>query len=163
MADIKVGRGSAAAITITLNALATSAGLLAGRQSNEVDYTTPKYLSTCLKLIAQVSTSAVTAGTFIEYWMIPKRNGLYPAGFGTADANVTVPGRVQLLDYGYLLQALSVPVTTASAVYESRGIETRELGILCPEKFVIWVVQNTGQSLAASGHTLSEQGDYLTV
>ncbi len=165
MGDLKTGFGTAASPTHTIASVATSSGLLAGRKSDEIDNSTTKFPHFFITLQSKVSASAVTANTKIQLFLIPKSSvsGSYPDGFSAGDANYTVTTYEQLIQYGRCIIDLDVPVTTAGRVYR-KTIDTREFGFTCPEKFLLFFVQNTGQTTDTTGgnHLVEIQGHYGT-
>jgi hypothetical protein len=169
MADIKVAYASSAAITCSLASLATSATLVAGRASAEVDNTSALHLDKWLSGQVMVGTTP-TVNTVIEVWLIPKReDGSYHdaqggAGFDGTDKAVTVTSRDHLLSYGTLIASMTVPATTSNVAYEFARSAAAALGGALPHKFQLFVTHNTGVNLNSTGgnHLLYQKGVYST-
>jgi hypothetical protein len=147
------------ALTFTaLNSLASDAALLAGASSLAWDLTTTK--DEDIEISGHIVTGSVapTAGTFIYiYAIIPEDDvPTWPDVFdGTAAAKI-ISSSYMFANILYLIKAIQVPATTAK-VMPIPPVSIRQItGLLyAPPKGQIWVVQNTGQALATTGHVIN--------
>lgn len=147
MSLIKPSYGTATTITITDNALATDANLLAGRQStainNETDLADDALLGGTI-----LTTGTPTANTVIEVWVFASWNGgtNYSAGAGASDANFSpaTTGSKNLM----ALAAVIVQTDTTARTYSFGPISIAQLfGGTMPDRWGVYIVHNTGQNL----------------
>lgn len=164
MSDNKAAYGSSGTITCTLASLATSATLVAGRSSAEIDNTTGLYLDRPVSGQIEVGTTP-TINTLIEVWCIPKlSDSTYPDTFTGSDANVTVTSRGILMSYGILLATINVDAVTSNRNYFFWSSISGKCGTLPPKKYQLFFVHNTGVNLNATGgsHVITENLEYVT-
>lgn len=155
-------------LTITLASLATDANLLAGRISTLVDNTTNKYPDYILAgFITAHASVAPTVGTTIEIWLYGSEDDSYtlPDGIGVSDANKTLTS-TYTKNSGLVLAHIITVSAVAAVKYDIRPLSIRNaFGGILPKKFGVYVVQNTGQALNATGsnHQLTITPDYVCV
>ena len=144
-------------LTCTLASLASDTSLIAGRCSPTVDNTVTPCQDYQVGGKITVGTTP-TASTIIELWCVAISNDtpLWPTAtsgvFGSGDAAVTVYSRGSLYGYGRLLVSLQVDSATSNRPYEFSGISiAAAYGGRVPEKFCLWVVQNTAVNLNSTG------------
>lgn len=166
MADLKLSYVTASDVTITLASLASDTNLLAGRGSTEVVNTTNKYLDYLVSGKITVGTSPA-ANRNIEIWVVASWDGTnYPDSFGTTDANKTITSTDIKNASCRLLQVLNVGTTTSNRTYFFAPTSVASVfGGVCPPSFLIFVVQNSGVALNATGsnHQIRLQPVYETV
>lgn len=151
MADRKLAYASLTAPTLSPASLASSSSRTAGRQSAEVDNTTNKYLDHRHTRSVTTGTSPVTGST-IELWIIPIVDGsTYPDGFSTADANRSVTSRDMLFAYGRLAASVKTDNTSDRTYWLDIPSVAALFDGHLPEKYVLWLVHDTGVNLNATG------------
>lgn len=144
--DTKVTYGSSSNLTITLASLATDASLLVGRESNEVDNTTNRYVDYLLSGKITTGTSP-TSSKFIEVHVVSLLDdSTYPGVFDGTDSAETLTAA---LKSGVCRQAASIDTTNTSDVtYYFGPVSVASLfGGVMPKKFVVFVTHNTGVNL----------------
>lgn len=154
--DTKVTYGSSSNLTITLASLATDASLLVGRESNEVDNTTNRYVDYLLSGKITTGTSP-TSSKFIEVHVVGLMDdSTYPSVFDGTDSAETVTAAVKS---GVCRQAASIDTTNTSDVtYYFGQVSVASLfGGVMPKKFVVFVTHNTGVNLnsTAGNHQIT--------
>lgn len=159
-ASAAVGFGASNA---SLNALASSSTLLAGAQSDQIDNTSNLYDDILLSGSFKMGTTP-TVNTEVDVWVVAcsDASSAYPdviTGAGTAaktwtSANVRNAG-------GKLLKSLLVDATTGRVFYLSNESVAALFGGVLPQKFVVFITQNTAASLDASSS--GGQMNYLGV
>lgn len=147
MADIRTAYGSLVAATITLNSLASSA--TAGRKSNEIDFTTTKYLDVLAFLTIDMPASGSPANDKACYLFAAGSidGGTdYSDGVTAGDAAFTHTDPPNLK----LIGAVSCPAS--NVVYRAGPFSVAAaFGGILPE-WIVFVVRNyTGLTLRASG------------
>jgi hypothetical protein len=162
MPDIKTAYGASSNLTITLASLATSATWLAGRQSAEVDNTSDKYFD--FRLSGKVTVG--TINTEIRVYVVGLMDdSTYPNSGGAADAAFSLAAAGIGSGFLKLAAVMSVDATTSDRPYPFDAGSVRALfnGVL-PSKFFIWVTQNTGQPLNATGsnHQITVKPEFAT-
>lgn len=141
--------GSPQTLTLTSSGLASTAGLLVGRQSNVADNTSTLNIDHLVggKL---VTTATTVINTQIQIWLFGSYDGTsFAAGAGAGDSGFTP-------DVGAknLMRLLTViPNITTTAVTYAWGpfSVAQAFGGILPIKWGIFIVHNTGQNLAAGG------------
>lgn len=141
----------AGTITLTSSGLASTAGLLAGRASTAVDNSSTKNVDFLVggKL---VTTATTTTNTVIQIWAYGSYDGTtYTGGITGSDANITLDTGAKNL----LKMLCIIPNITTTAVTYAWGPYSvaQAFGGVCPIKWGIYIVQNTGTALAAGGET----------
>lgn len=136
-----------------LDSLASDASLLAGRQSAVITNSVDNQL---ISGRFKTNNTAPSIGK-IEVWCVPvwdiAGTDTYPDAFSTASANRSITYRNVIFQSGYLLKSFDTD-TTANRIYEFENVSLEERCGICPQKFVLWVVQSTAQALnvtASSG------------
>lgn len=130
-----------------LDSLASSASLVAGQESPVQTCTADKDV---LSGRFKANNTAQTANTFLEVWCIPvwdiAGTDTYPDVFDGTESAETVTYRNVLFQSGFLVKSFIVD-GTSNRVYE---FDNADLSIICgeqPKKYVIFVVQSSGQAL----------------
>lgn len=156
MATTKIAYNSAGtAITCTLNSLANSATV--GRQSTSVDNTSNLYDDAWVTVIISTSSSALAAPNAVYCYVSAEFDGVPnydqdSAVMGASDAGYTIDSPTNLR------LAAVLNCSTASKVYNKSFSVAQACGGVMPSKWIIVVVNNTGQALAASGNSLTYTG-----
>jgi hypothetical protein len=148
--------------TITLASLATDANLLTGEQSDEFDNTAN--LDADILLSGKITTgTSPAANKEIDLWIFAwdAQAAAYPdviTGAGTAGKTLTA-AEVRNAG-GKLLKSILVNATSNVTYYFSNESVAALFGGRLPNKFVVFVVQNTGAALhaTAGNHALDWQG-----
>ena len=131
--------------THTMASLATSATLVAGRESDAVDNSSTKYLDFQIK--QEVTTGTGPSAGTIELWIIPSFDGsTWPNVFDGTDSAETVTSRDILYGSGRL-GASTATDTTNDRTYELTVPSVRDLFGTAPQKFVLFITHNTGVNL----------------
>jgi hypothetical protein len=166
MASVKIAYASGTAFTLTLNSLASSSTLLAGRASTAVDNTTNLYEDYLISGEVKMGTTPTTA-TFVEVWAYAIRGDdtNYPLGITGTDANFSMPSLGSKAGGVVRLGAIQVDLTTTGQVFDFASASLAQaFGGSCPSKFGLFVVHNCGAALDASaGGTFWYKGIYDTV
>jgi hypothetical protein len=147
MATSSIAYGTRAALTMTLAALASDTNLVAGRASTAVDNTTELAVDYILGGKITLNATTPTAARQIEVWVYGQYDGTeYSGGATGTDANLTPD------DKSVMKLALIIPtVATAAKAYRwNVGSVAALFGGVVPEKWGVYVVQNTGQALHAT-------------
>lgn len=173
MATNKIGYNADAQITWTLTSLASSATLVAGRESAEVDNTSTLAVDYLVSGKTKTGSSTPAANTTIEIWVVApiEDTPTWPivnAGateFDGADDDVTVVSRNVLFSAARLAAVLTVDAT-ANQVYPVAPFSVAQLfGGNCPKRFSLFMTQNSGQNLSstAGDHAFYAQAILPTV
>lgn len=141
--------GTPVTMTMTLAALASTAGLLAGRQSNAADNVSDD----CIDAMVGgkvVTTATTTTNTQIQIWLFGSYDGTsYSAAAGASDANFTPDTGAK--NQMKLLTVIPNITTTAVTYVWGPFSVAQAFGGTMPQKWGVYVVQNTGTALAAGG------------
>jgi hypothetical protein len=161
--DIKLVYPASSAVTITLDSLASSLTLLAGRQSTFIDNTVG-YEDYLLSGVIKVSTvSGLIAGLIEIHVVTMEDDNLWPVNFTGTDSDITIAS----LNYKYQIchpAAVIATTTTVSLTYPFGQISIASLfGGICPKKFLIFVTQSTGKNLHTSGSVIKINPVYHTM
>lgn len=144
----------ATALTITLNSLANSA--TAGRQCTVVDNTTNLYVDAAVEVIVSTSASALASPNAVYVYVSGSGDSTNfdqdTAVIGASDAAYTIDSPTNLR------LAAIINCSTSSKVYNKTFTIAQFFGGVMPNKWVIVVVNNTGQSLLGSGNSASYTG-----
>jgi len=167
MADIKFSYPSSTTATISLASLASDTNLLAGRQSDEIDNTSNKYLDYLLSGKVRVNTgTAPTTTRAIQVFVVAIADGsTWPDQFTGSDADRSLTSanhKSSICKFA----AEMVNDATTGATYWFSGVSVAAIfGGVLPTKFAVWVVHNTGQTLSstAGDHAIYLQPVYQTV
>lgn len=166
MSSIKYSYAADAQLTITLASLASDTNLLAGRESTAVDNTSNLYLDYLLS--GKITTGTTpTDNRQIEVWVSAPINDTptWPDVLDGTDSNETITSSG--IKNAILRPVVSIVTNnTSDRTYPFTQISVASLfGGVCPAKFVVFVVHNTGVNLNSTGsnHEISVQGIYQTV
>ena len=165
-ASVKVSYASSVAYTMTsLNSLASDTNLTAGAQSLKVDNTSNLYLDYFIAgLVKNNASSAPTAGTEIDVWVYRAYDDTptYPDVLDGTDSTKTITtGNIK--NSGMIqIKSMTVAATTSQVNPFDSGLLGQYMGN-APSLHGIFIVHNSGQSLAASGNTITSKGQYVTV
>lgn len=144
------------AITITLASLATSATLVAGRESTIVSNVSALYMDAIVagQITTGTSPSAANIQVFVyapiknvsSTWTLPKAGGSVLTG---ADAAATFDAaQIQAIRLAYTTQTN----TTSDRAYTVPPFSVAALfGGVLPIKWGLWIVHNTGVNLNSTG------------
>lgn len=165
-ADVKVAYAASAAYTITLTSLATSATLIAGRQSTPISNTTNLYDD---YLVGGRITSGTTptVDKTIEVWLFGSVNDTptYPDQFSTLDADRSVTSVNVKKSVVRLLDRMFVDATTDRVNWFGPVGIKQHFGGYLPKNHGLWVVHDCVAALnaTAGNHVLSYTGCFNTV
>lgn len=159
MANIKLEYAASSALTITLASLATSATLVAGQESTEVDNTTNKYLDYLLAGKITTGTSPTDAREILVYVVGLMEDSTYPDVFdGTNSAETWT--NLFIRNAAGKLAAVIQTNSTSDVTYFFGPVSVAALfGGVVPKKFVVWVTHSTGVNLNSTG---SNQAIHIT-
>jgi hypothetical protein len=168
--NYRLSYAAAAALTITLTALASSSTWIAGREGAAVDASSTRYLDVALTGEVTVhASSAPTLNTEIRlyaYQAINPDTPSYPDTLTGANANVTLTAAAaaNMLAAGLVLMGSATVVATANLSYPlTRTLSLAQAFGTVPKRWGVYVAQSTGQTLHASGpHEIVATGSYLT-
>lgn len=153
MADRKIAYGSSAALTITLASLASSAALVAGRESTAVSNTTALSLDVLLTGKITVGTTP-TINTSIEVWAYGSHNDTpdYPDVLdGTDSAETLMSAGIKRGALKHIV-TLDVDSATSDRTYPFGPVSlASRFGGTLPKNWGVFVTQNTGVALNATG------------
>lgn len=164
--DLKAGWAADSALTITLASLASSASLVAGRESAAFDNSTAKDPDVLVSGKITTGTSP-TAGKTIEIWVVApiEDTPTWPDVFDGTDSDETVSAREVLFSCARLAHAITV-TATSNVTYPIAPFSVAQLfGGNMPARFAIFVVHDTGVNLNATGsnHALYVQPQQPTI
>lgn len=157
MATTTVNYSGNTTITLTAaNSLASDANLIAGAESTEIDNTTNKYMDALVQgKIAVHASVALTASKSINVYVWGSHTSLATTARNVLDGADSAETFTNSGQRDSLLRWLATinPATTAGLVYEFGPVSVAaRFGGVMPKYWGLWVVQDTGQALAASGH-----------
>ena len=166
MATVKIGYIADTQLTITLASLATSATLVAGRESTAVDNTSNLYLDYLLSGKITTGTTPTTLKQ-IEVWVASPINDTptWPDVLDGTDSVETLTS-LDIKNSGLRLAAVMNTDATSDRTYYFSQVSVASLfGGVCPAKFVVFVTHNTAVILnaTAGNHEISVQGITNTV
>lgn len=165
-ANIKLAwAGSAALVFTSLNSLASSSGLTAGASALAIDNTSNLYLDYLLAGFVKNNTSvAPTVSTIIQAWLYRAFDDTptYPDTLLGTDATKTITTANILYGLAKQVASMVVAATTSQVNNFDAGAISGYYNGVVPKLWSMFVVHNTGQTLAASGNTVSYQGSYVT-
>ncbi len=165
MADQKIAYASSASATITLASLASDSNRLAGRESDAIDNSSNLYIDYLLSGVITTAGSGLSDNKNIDVYIYAQQTDAptYPAGITGSDANLTLNSS-EVRDSGCVLAASIRTNNTASTAYSFSAVSVAAcFGGSVPERWGVFIVQNTGAALASSGNTITYQGVYGTV
>ena len=166
-ADFKLAYASSAAYTLTLESLASSATLVAGRESTAVSNTSNLYFGYLVGGHVTVhQTTAVTANTTIDVYLYGSYTDSpqYPTPLTGTDSAVTFTSVGTRDPKTAFFASMPVPATTANLTYRFRSSNIAPFfGGLIPKLHGVWVTQSTGQNLHnTTAGTITYTGAYQT-
>jgi hypothetical protein len=148
--------GSSAALTLTLNSLATDSSLLAGQSSTVVDNTSNLSVDELVTLVLKTGTSpAASTNIFVYAWAILDDTPTYPDTVTGSDANTSITSANVLNSGAFKLADVVTVDSTSNRLYYSSFSLALLFGGHMPKKWGIYVVQNTGAALNAAGNVTS--------
>jgi hypothetical protein len=166
LANIKIAYAASSNLTVTnLHSSATSAGHLAGWESDVIDNTTNLYTDYRITAKITVAASGLAAGEIRMHLvgMLDDSNWLDGTVFDGTESEPETVTSAEIRDAICRLAAITVTTTTANRVYSlSCPSAASVFGNNLPAKFVIFITHNTGQDLAASGNQVTIKGSYMT-
>jgi hypothetical protein len=162
-ANIKIAYAASAALTITLDALASSSTFLVGQESTAIDNTTNLYVDG--RITARIRTGTTpTVDTEIRLY-----------GYAALDDTPTYPDTITgtnsgrtltnayILDSGLILLGATAVSATSNITYPIRCLTVAEAFGLHPKRFGVFVAHNTVAALHATGpDVVSYIGAYIT-
>jgi hypothetical protein len=159
MATAAIQYAASAALTITLNGLATSVGNVAGQESTAVDNTSNLYIDAILGgTITLHASTAVVANTQIEVWVYGSYDGTNYSG-GATGSNAALTPVQSSKTYMKLGAILPITATTANISHKfTIGSVANLFGGVLPSKWGVWVSQSSGQTLHASNNEIEYIG-----
>jgi hypothetical protein len=162
MTTASISYGGTQTMTMTSSGLATTAGLLVGRQSTVADNTSTLNIDHLVggKL---VTTATTTTNTQIQIWAFGTYDGgtTFTAGAGATDAGFTPDAGAKNL---MKLLAIIPNITTTAVTYVFGPYSIAQaFGGVMPQKWGIYIVHNTGQNLAAGGELKFIPVNYTSV
>lgn len=161
--NILLKYATSAALTCDVSSLASDTNLLAGYESATIDNTTDGYDDYLISGSVTVASSGLTTARLIEVHAVAWDGNAWPDVFdGTTGAETVTSEEIK----NSLCRPIAIMSTTntASRVYHFSGASVRQaFGGTVPSKFVLFVTQSTGASLASSGHAFRIQGVYYQV
>ncbi len=151
MADIQIKWDASAEYTITTASLATSATLIAGRESTAVDNTSDLALDYLVSGFFKVHSSAPTVGKSILVYAYGSLNDtpLYPDVLDGTDSDETFTLE-QLNTACQLLHTITVSATVSLTYYFGPVGLAQVFGGFVPKYHGLFITQNTGQILSAT-------------
>lgn len=165
MANIKIEYAASSALTITLTSLASSATLVAGRESDLVDNTTNKYLDYLLSGKITTGTTPTDVREIRVYVAGIYDDTTWPDVLDGTNSDETITS-TQIRDAALKLAAVIPTNNTSDRTYWFGPISVAALfGGALPKKWDVWVTQNTAVALNATGsnHVLWQTPIFETV
>jgi len=163
--DVKTEYAASAEITITLDALASSATFVAGRESAAIDNTTNKYLDYLISGEITTGTNP-TAGEIRIYVVALMEDSTWPDVFGGDDTAETVTDVNQLSAVCKLAKVIPTDTTSDQGNFFSPFSVASLFGGVLPKKFSLFVAHNTVanlESTAGADHNIYYTPVYATV
>lgn len=156
MATVTPSYSANTTITMDLDGLGTSSTWIAGRESNEIDNTTNKYVDALVQGKVKVGTTP-TANTAINIYVWGADTSLATTPIDTLDGTDSAE---TLTNTGVLNSALklgatiNVLVNTSDIVYNVAPFSVAQLfGGIMPKFWGLFVAHNTGVNLHATDNT----------
>jgi len=143
---------SARLITLTLNSLAGSTGLVTGRESTVINSTDLNYVDYMVGGLLTASSTGTAASRQIEIWSYGAYDGTgtaFSGGATGADAALTLTTK------SLLKLVTIIPMTSASSTQYVWGPFSiaNAYGGTVPQEWGLFVTHNASTSLAASTHS----------
>lgn len=166
MSDVKLAYAASVALTLAVEGLATSATLVAGRESTAISNAVNKYLDYLLagKITTGTTPTDVKEIRVYVYGAV-NDTPTYPDVFDGTDSAETVTS-VGIRDSALKLAAIIQTDATSDRVYWFGPISVAALfGGTLPTHWGIFVTHNTGVNLNATGsnHVINATGVYETI
>lgn len=143
-------------ITMDLDGLATSSTLIAGRESNEIDNTTNKYMDCLVQGKVKVGTTP-TANTTIAVYVWGADTSLATTAIDVLDGTDSAETLTNTGVLGSALRlgaAIGVLVNTSDITYNIAPFSVAQLfGGIMPKFWGLFVAHNTGVNLHATDNT----------
>lgn len=155
---------ASASYGMTIASLASDTNLLVGREGPLIDNSVLGYDDYIVGGFVQVASSGtLTANRSIELWAVaPISDSVWPSPFAGSDGGRTISLQANKNNICYLVWS-ALTTNTNSSIYWFSGRSIRQAfrGAL-PEKFTLFLTQNTGQSLdsTAGNHNITIKGVY---
>lgn len=144
----------ATAVTCTLNSLAASATV--GRQSTVIDNTSNLYDDAEFTVVIATSSSSLSAPNVVNVYVAALGDSTNSdqdsAVMGASDASYTIDSPTNLT------QLRPINCSTASKTYNRTYRVAAAFDGVMPNKWVIVIVNNTGQALSSSGNSITYTG-----
>lgn len=153
---LKPSYGASAALTLTLNSLASDTNLLAGRSSTVVDNTSNLSVDELITGVIKTGTSPTVSTSVLVYvWSILDDTPTYPDTVTGSDANTTLTSTNVQNSGAFKLGAAITVDATSNRNYPFSFSLASLFGGNAPKKYGVYVVQNTAAALNAAGNTVS--------
>lgn len=156
MTTVRPAYGTATAVTITLDGLASGSS----RQSTAVDNTTALQDDYLIGVtIVTPASGTLSATPNVTVYVAPLMDGThYTDGCTGTDGAFTPPGQINsavasVIGVGSASQALSAALTAYSLPFSVATL----FGGVCPQKFVVWATNNLGVALG-TGNAVTAVG-----
>lgn len=160
MASTKLAYGTATAITITLDSLASSG--TAGRESTAIDNSSNLFLDALVELTIAYPNSAPANDQAIYVYAYGSLDGTnYPEDLTGSDAAYTFDGSAGALKTALRLIGVIPAVQNDTQRYGPFAVAPAFGGLL-PPKWGIAVLNYSGQTLSSSGNAAQYRGVYST-
>jgi len=164
--DIKRVYAASSNLTVTnLNGLASSAGHVAGWESDAIDNTSNLYDDYRVTAKITAESSGLSAGE-IRMWLVGMLDdSTWPDVFdGTESAETVTDTEIRDAICRLALPGITQTDTTASRVYYLECTSVKKIfGGNMPAKFLIFITQSTGTTLETSGNQVTIKGSYYNV
>jgi hypothetical protein len=148
--------GASAALTITLNALASDTNLLAGRSSSVVDNTSNLSVDELITGVIKTGTTpTVSTNVLIYAWGILDDTPTYPDTVTGSDANTTLTSANVQQSGAFKLAAVITVDATTGRTYPFSFSLAALFGGNMPKKWGVYVVHNNVAALNAAGNVVS--------
>jgi hypothetical protein len=159
MADIKLEYGAATQITISINSLGASATV--GRTSLEVDNSSNKFIDALCQVKVTVGVVSGNKQILIYAYGTVSESDI---GYSTKSTDIDGTDKsVTIVDPTMLAGPIVLPTPTASVIHVSKPFSISSFfGNLMPEKWGLFLANDSGVALASSGHAAWYRGAYLT-
>jgi hypothetical protein len=152
VATNKIGYGTEVTLTLTLTSLASSATLVAGRESTAVDNTSTLAVDYLVSGKTKMGAAAPTANTFLEVWVYAEIEDTpeYPDPFDGIDSAETATSRNWLMAAAKLAVVVTFDAT-ANQVYGIAPFSVAQLyGGNVPKRWGLFITQGSGQALSST-------------
>lgn len=151
--------GTSTALTCTLNSLAASATV--GRSSVEVDNSSDLFLDVICQVKVTVGTVSGNKQVLIyAYGTVDETN----IGYSTKGTDIDGTDKgVTIVEPTMIAGPIVLPCPTNSVIHTSRPFSIKNFfGGTMPEKWGLFIANDTGAALAGSGNAIRYRGIQLT-